>query len=269
MSLFQRLPKNLLIPLGVTVAIIVTMTVIEAGISDRFIAASVTAADFVSRVEAVPASVGSWESAGDSDVSEQVRQTAGAVGHVSRTYRNSDTGEEVDLWLIVGHARDVVRHTPNVCYISHGFRQVGTTNKIHFDLPGDSEPQVFLNGRFIKEDHHERVQVRVFWAWNGNEEGKYRWDAPDHVRLYYGNNRALYKIYFTSSVSEAEDEARESAAYRFGREMLPVVNSVLFPEQFPSAPAIGAEAAPVVELDEAPAAAADADAAADSPDPGN
>lgn len=226
---FAKLQKNILIPLGVMLVAALVATVIEAQISDRFTASSVSAADFVDRFEQVPHTVGNWQGI-DNPVDEQVKQTAGAVGHVSRTYRHQQTGEQVDLWLIVGHARDTLRHTPNICYRSAGFRQVGTINKHLIQAPGE-DPATFFTAQFLKEDNHARAQMRVFWAWSANLPDQQQWEAPDNRRIYYGNNRALYKIYFTAPVSSDEQYAGDSVAVDFAEEMLPLINDALFPEE--------------------------------------
>lgn len=226
--MLKKFQPNLLIPAGVAIVLIVTMTLLEARVSDRFTTSSMQAADFVERFENVPREFGNWRGV-DQDVDEQVKQTAGAVGHVSRQYTNTETGDRVDLWLIVGHARDIVRHTPNICYASSGFRQVVSTTRFPFDVPGmDAE---FRTAQFSKEDVHGRSRVRVFWGWNGNEPGKQKWEGPDGARMYYGNNRALYKMYFTAPVMDDEEQASDSIAYQFGREILPLINQALFPEE--------------------------------------
>ena len=227
--MFEKLQKNIFVPLGVAVVLLITITVIEARISDRFATSSVSAADFVDRFQDVPKDLGPWRGT-NNDVDEQVKDTAGAVGHVSRTYTNAVTGQQVDLWLIVGHARDILRHTPNVCYRTAGFRQLGTINKHSIEVAGE-EPATFATAQFLKEDSHSRNQVRVFWAWNGNEPGKEVWDAPESRRLYYGNNPALYKIYFTTGVMDDEDFAGDSLAVDFAEQMLPHVNAALFPKE--------------------------------------
>ncbi|MDC0936612.1 exosortase-associated EpsI family protein [Pirellulales bacterium] len=227
--MFEKLQKNIFVPLGIVVVLLITITVIEARISDRFTTSAVSAADFVARFKEVPMDVGPWRGT-NNDVDEQVKETAGAVGHVSRTYTNTTTGAQVDLWLIVGHARDILRHTPNVCYRSAGFRQLGTVNKHPIEVEGGGEA-VFATAQFLKEDNHSRNQVRVFWAWNGNEPDKEKWEAPDGRRLYYGNNRALYKIYFTSAVLTDEEHAGDSVAVDFAELMLPHVNTALFPTE--------------------------------------
>src|SRR5687767_8086592 len=109
---------RLYVPVAVTVVLIAVLATWEGIYSDRFTGSSVTAEEFGQRFEHVPMTVGPWEGV-DKETDQKTLEVAGAVNHVSRTYRNPGTGQEVDLWLVVGHSRDICRHTPDVCYIAH------------------------------------------------------------------------------------------------------------------------------------------------------
>ncbi len=188
------------------------------------------------RFKQVPKEIGVWKGQ-DLSVDEQVKKTAGAVEYVSRLYKNEETGHEVKLWLIVGHSRDICRHTPNICYPSSGFRQDGRQIRHEVALDG-TQPGQFFTGKFIKDDAYGRHAERVFWAWNHPESDK--WEAPSDPRQHYGLSRALYKMYFTSNVLASEDTAEDNVAAEFAALMLPEVDKALFPE---SHAATAAEAA--------------------------
>ncbi|HMP06189.1 MAG TPA: hypothetical protein PJ982_07570, partial [Lacipirellulaceae bacterium] len=213
---------------------------------------------------------------------------AGAVRHVSRRYTNRENGKTVDVWLIVGHSRDICRHTPNICYPSHGYSQKGAVVKQQIVPPATpDEPATFFTAKFADDGPAGRRTTRVFWAWNGNEEGKFKWEAPEPKsfwgflpiksagpKAYYGNNTSLYKLYFTAELGEAEEPVGSNIAVEFAKLMLPEINRSLFPERYPSverstepeaAADFGDEA---LEADEFPAAEesedADAEAALES-----
>jgi hypothetical protein len=222
---------RLFIPVGVTVLLIGLATWREAIYSDRWATSSVSAEDFGQRFELVPRKVGPWVGE-DKEETQEVLEMAGAVRHVSRTYVNSETNARVDLWLVVGHSRDICRHTPDICYPGHGFSQLGSRLKQRIDVPGEP-PATFFTAKFRDESALGGQQVqRVFWAWNGNEEGKDVWDAPEYQKQYYGNNTALYKMYFTASMKDLDEPVEDSAALEFGKLMIPAVNRALFPDRY-------------------------------------
>ncbi len=256
---------RLYIPVAVTVVLIASLTFWESVYSDRFTGTSINPAEFQKRFDALPAEIGPWVGTNNA-VTEETLNTAGAVSHVSRTYTNSQTGERVDVWLVVGHARDISRHTPDICYPSQGFAMDGTQLKQPIVPDGSSQDANFHTARFKKESALGAggPLVRVFWAWNPNQGDENEWVAPDSSRLAFGNNRALYKLYFTSAMKEREEAVTDNTAYKFAKMMIPVVNQTLFgsgnatPGSAPAADAAAppAEATPAEPSESAAAPAA-------------
>jgi len=160
-----------------------------------------------------------------------VRKTAGAIGAVQREYHNVRTGEKVRLWLIVGHAREVSAHTPDICYPSQGFQARANENSVYPMVFPDQPKMDFLTNTFSRADATGNYIERVFWSWynpmDKANEGKVVWEAPSNARWHFGNTRALYKMYFTSSMRDLKETAEQSACIRFAREFLPEVNKAL------------------------------------------
>jgi hypothetical protein len=204
--------------------------------------------------------VGAWVGTEKEEDALTLEQ-AGAVNHVSRTYINSQTNDRVDLWLIVGHARDICRHTPDICYPSHGFAQMGSRLKHQIDA-GD-ETATFFTAKFRDESAMDGQQrTRVFWAWNGNNPQKEqeKWEAPERQKLHFGNNTALYKMYFTAQMEAVDEPVEDSKAIEFAELMIPEVNRALFPDRYK-----GEADATAAESDSDPAAAGEAAPAEGAP----
>jgi hypothetical protein len=218
------------LPIVLGVVAIVGLTIPQIRMTDRFADTNVTAIQRAELLKNVPKSIGNWQGE-DMPVDETVRDTAGAIGAISRTYRNVRTGETVDLWLIVGHGRHVSSHTPNICYRASGFEMRAPESSLYpMVFPGQPEAP-FLTNTFIKEDITGRRLVRVFWSWYNPEQDEdlstVEWEAPSNARWHFGNTRALYKMYFTSEMRDHMETAEDSACLRFAREFLPVVNKAL------------------------------------------
>jgi hypothetical protein len=141
---------RLYVPVAVTIVLIGALTACEGVYSDRFRGSSVNAEEFGKRFKNVPMKVGLWEGE-DRPVDAKTLEVAGAVNHVSRVYKNPKTGQQVDLWLVVGHARDIGRHTPDVCYLAQGFSQDGDKLKHLLEVDGEL-PARFFTARFRRED---------------------------------------------------------------------------------------------------------------------
>lgn len=198
-------------------------------IKDRWGQPTIQAEQLSERFANVPKEIGDWVGE-DLPVDEVTRNTAGAVGYVSRRYRNTVTDKHVVLWLIVGHSRDIVRHTPDICYVAQGFRQTSTPIQ-HVVQLDDGKEAAFYTAKYEMENEETRRLERVFWTFNHPEMDK--WEAPEGnqgARWHYGNSRALYKMYFTSAVEHDEQTIQESVALEFAEEMLPAIDKALFPK---------------------------------------
>jgi hypothetical protein len=217
-------------PLIVAVLLIVGLTYIEVNMTDRWAGTNVSAEQRAELLNKVPSTVGDWHG-DDKPLDANIRKTAGAIGAVQREYHNVRTGEKVDLWLIVGHAREVSYHTPDICYPSQGFQARAQENSVYPMVFPDQPKTDFLTNTFLLENTSGQQLRRVFWSWynpsNKENEGKVVWEAPSNARWHFGNTRALYKMYFTSSMRDPKETAEQSACVRFAREFMPEVNKAL------------------------------------------
>jgi hypothetical protein len=235
------------VPIVLGVIAIFGFFVAEAKMSGRYQGSNMTEEQFAALLKNVPEDIGDWHGT-DLPVEEQVKQTAGARGYVSRSYKNTITGEEVTIWLIVGHAKDVVRHTPDVCYPSSGFTTRAPENSLQpFVFDGKSMGDFFTN-TFVKEDSHGRQLVRVFWSWHKPaEDGTVSWKAPKIVRWEFGNAPSLYKLYFTSNMRDYRETTEESMSMKFAKEFLPVVDKALSTAHNASAAEVPATEVPAAD----------------------
>ncbi len=253
------------LPIFLGVLLIVGFTIPQVIMTDRLSGSNVSAEQMAELLKNVPKLIGNDWHGEDMAVEELVREKAGAVGAVSRTYRNVRTGEKVDLWLIVGHARVITGHTPDVCYPSSGFETRAAENSIYPMALSGQPDATFLTNTFFKEDVGGRHLVRVFWSWYDSEADSDRtnveWEGPPNARWYFGNSRALYKMYFTSEMHDQMETAEESACVRFAREFLPAVNKALAEVHGEAKPG---DAAAVAETTSAEPATTEADAESDA-----
>ncbi len=218
-----------LIPVVLGGVLIIATTFVEGiYLKDRWGKPDIEAELIGQRFAQVPKEIGEWKGI-DLPVDDVVKKTAGAVHYVSRRYKNSSTGQAVELWLIVGHSRDIIRHTPNICYPNSGFRPKGSQLR-HTVYYGNGKEGRFYTSKFEKEDSFVRQVQRVFWAWNHPKKNK--WDAPENPRFHYGmSNRSLYKVYFTSAVMSDENTIDDNPGADFAKLMLPAIDAALFPSE--------------------------------------
>ncbi|MCG8450911.1 MAG: EpsI family protein [Pirellulales bacterium] len=220
--------NRVIFPFAAAVVVIISLSLVEGVMRDRWATPGVEASEVGQRFQQVPIELGDWVGE-DLPVDMVTKSTAGAVNYVSRRYVNRRTKQEVTLWLIVGHSRDICRHTPDVCYPNQGFRRVGSQLKHPIPITDTGRDADFYTAMFSKEDPAGRHDERVFWSWNRPDTNL--WEAPVNPRFHYGLSRALYKVYFVSRVPRDENTIAGNAAVEFAELMLPALNKALFPQQ--------------------------------------
>jgi len=221
------------IPIALGVIALVGATWWQAQIVDRWGASSISVEELNARFERVPMEIGGWKGV-DQEVTDEITNAAGAVAHVNRIYTNpEDPTEQVALWLIVGHAKDIIRHTPNVCYPSQGFVQPSDEVKYQSETADGSEAK-FWTTVFRPGSGDPRGRTRVFWAWAvPPEEGQPpKWQAPGDdsgdARFEFGNTTALFKLYFTSLEGLTQRTASETPSAEFAKICIPAINNAIF-----------------------------------------
>jgi hypothetical protein len=92
----------------------------------------------------------------------------------------------------------------------------------------DAPPADFWTNSFIREDRTGRALERVFWSWYNPKKGnEVKWVAPSHQRWIFGNTRALYKMYFATSMPSPKQTADESICIEFAEQFLPQLENAL------------------------------------------
>lgn len=224
------------LPYVLAVVVLAGFTAYQGIITDRW-RDNIEAKECAALLDSIPNQIGDWVGV-DDEVPDEVRNTAGAEGYVSRVYTNSRTKETVKVWFIVGHSFNIWRHTPTVCYRASGFEQAGGQEEVFTIQAEGEEPANFFTTTFKKGQYAERV----FWGWSKpvrdaseavewvaprGSKGLQGWLAPKGSRGHFGNMRALYKLYFTSGVKSENEKPDESVCIEFAEEFLPVANKIL------------------------------------------
>lgn len=223
----------LVVPSAVAVVLIVLCSIVQGLWTDRW--TSTVSAQLQKYADAfgqIPMVMGDWEGDASGESSERELAAAGAVGHLSRVYRNPKTGETVSVYMICGASRNVAVHTPDACYPGAGFRPESENQKYSVKT-GESEAEFFTNV-FLREEPTGTQRLRVFWAWNVDGH----WESPNWPRMKYGGRAALNKMYLIAPAPHGQT-IDQSPALEFADLFIPEVNQVLFSDQ------AGSLAAPV------------------------
>lgn len=171
----------------------------------------------------VPKEIGPWVGI-DTPVSENDRLVAGAEGYISRSYKHSETGDTVGLWLIVGHMQGVTRHAPTACYVNSGYKQKEKKGRYEFNVEGQP-PAEFWTSWFLRDSPERGLErQRVFWAWaRPKKKQESVWKASGNPRFEYAGTKALFKMYFMVDEPEDSPGLEQNPANEFAELVLPLL----------------------------------------------
>ena len=161
--------------------------------------------------DSFPGTGGDWQLESSGELSDGEIEVLECAGHVVRTYVHRETGDKVNMALLVGPAMPISLHTAEICWDAMGHTILGERQRVKVLDSGGSD-QEFWALTFQTNDI-KRDEVRVYYGWSDGN----RWSEQTERRLSLTRRRHLYKIEVVSRGTEADDSCQ-----RFLRDFAPV-----------------------------------------------
>ena len=133
-----------------------------------------------------PQRFGDWEFEKELESNPKELERAGAVGHISRLYRNVRTKGRVSAFVVCATPHDASGHTPDRCYPGAGFEIGESEHRQAIPLADGRKAETFT-GTFRKQGQ----TLRVFWTYGVDGQ----WVAPQIARIELAGTDAVYKLY--------------------------------------------------------------------------
>ena len=188
----------------------------------------------------LPKKIGSWDYLQDGgDLPEEVTRELGLRGFLSRTYVNSNTRNSITLLLMAGESGRLVRHPPDVCYVSRGDQPIGDPTAIAIE--GTVPPSDFRVLEYRRGD--SPVDDRFLVAYSLGVNGK--WSIPRYPRITYGSAPMLFKVQILLPLNRSLDRKQGTA------EILDFANAFCgeFQKEFASIPGTSRAVKPTSSTD--------------------
>lgn len=173
-----------------------------------------------SRLESTPAKFGEWDLAASQTLGESTVKMLECAGYLCGTYRNRATGDQVNMFVLLGPTGPISVHTPDICYSSREYTIVGAREKTAVRDSNGSGAEFWK--LTLRSNDLEASLLRVHYAWSDGSA----WTASDNPRFQYAGRPLLYKIQVAGPASEAAAEA-EDPGQGFLRDFLPVLQKHL------------------------------------------
>ncbi len=198
--------------------------------------------------ERFPAEFGDWRSERDLPGDPKELKAAGAVGHVSRLYRNDKSRARVSTFVVCALPYDASAHTPDRCYPGAGFEIGESEHRVTVDLGKGREAEVFT-GTFVKSDQ----TLRIFWTYGipgETPDSGLRWVAPQIARIALAGEPAVYKLYAIADQTRIGPSQSMVECENFIAQLVPALDAALAagdPAAPPPSPPADEAAAPVTD----------------------
>jgi hypothetical protein len=220
----SRMP---LVMLGVAVALVAVATAVQGRWSERWVPISRDAVEQAARLlEArFPERFGEWEVERELESDPKELAAAGAVGHISRLYRNTRTKSRVSAFVVCALPYDASAHTPDRCYPGAGFTIGESEHRVKVPLGTDREAEA-LTGTFRKSGQ----TLRIFWTYGvegGAGDGQIDWVAPQLPRIALSGEPSVYKLYAIADQTRIGASQSMLDCQNFISQLAPALDSAL------------------------------------------
>ena len=168
-----------------------------------------------------PKEFGAWKMVAETQADPAQLKVAGAVGHISREYQNSETGARVGVFVVCATPSDASGHTPDRCYPSAGFEIAEQEHRETITLEDGGTAEAF-SGSFKKPGE----SLRIFWTYAVT--GK--WIAPQIARIELANNASVFKIYAIIDETAMPRGEGSRMGLQFLSDLIPEFDRVIFSE---------------------------------------
>ena len=149
------------------------------------------------KITATP-QVGPWHLKETSRLGPEIAKLLHTSGDISCKYVNDQTGDMVDLVVLIGETGPLSTHSPEVCYSSREYQVVSEPESQKIESAAG--PAEFLS-MTLSSDGLDGSLLRVWYAWHNGAQ----WLAPRNARIALRAEPFLYKIQIATYLTGLDD----------------------------------------------------------------
>lgn len=165
-----------------------------------------------------PGRFGDWQVERELESNPRELEVAGAVGHISRLYRNTKTNALISTFVVCATPHHASGHTPDRCYPGAGFEIAEQEHRQSVPLSDGRTAETFT-GTFRKQGQ----TLRIFWTYGVDGT----WVAPQIARIELAGKPAVNKLYAIVDETGSSDGESIAACCDFLAQLLPVFDQAV------------------------------------------
>ena len=172
------------------------------------------------RLDALPEEFAGWTLNQKYEISDAAKRLLQPTSYVNRSYIGPN-GEQVGAAVILGAHGPISVHTPEICYSSRDYKQLGPREAVTITDSAGKKSQFWK--LTFQSQSVDQSGLRVYYAWSPTAD----WKAVESPRFDYYGEPYLFKIQVACPVSLETDDP-DDAARRFLQAFVPAVKRQLF-----------------------------------------
>jgi hypothetical protein len=161
-----------------------------------------------------PGEIGRWTAVEDMPIEDPALQMLESAGYVHRRYVNRDTGQSIQLVIIVGPPGPTAAHTPEICFSSRAYNITNERTKTIVESSTGQRHSFWIIDFTTRNAFADGL--RVYYAWSQGSA----WLAADFPRFELAGGPLLYKIQLATYVSPYLGEGTTDPGRQFLDEFL-------------------------------------------------
>jgi hypothetical protein len=218
--------RRLIIAISIVIGTTLLVGAIQGKLTRRWgMSADVTALgaqlESLSTDAVVDGQGGEWQMTENSRLEPVVIDVLECVGHIKRTYVHRQTGESVNVAVMLGPPGPIAVHTPEVCYSSQNYRFEQSRERVEISTAGGRSDSFWSLTLGAKDPGDNRL--RVYYAWTSGGP----WQASERPRFEFSGRSCLYKIQLASLAPPAGAPESKDGCRRFLEAFIPALDRAL------------------------------------------
>jgi hypothetical protein len=146
----------------------------------------------------LPSECGSWTMRKQQELPPEVVRILQKPTYINRAYVHQQTGDEINVFVLVGHPGPVAVHSPEVCYSSRDYTASGNRERTTVKL-STGQAHDFWKLPLKPNGNFQGDPIEVYYAWSTGS----KWEAAERPRFGYGGLPHLYKLQLSVETTSA------------------------------------------------------------------
>ena len=213
----------LLIGATVIAVITVAMTVYSATLTGRF-GGFMGITEARAGIKALPMEIVHWQAEKEREIGDgAVAMLRIQDSYILRTYKNTATGDEVHVTLMVGPSGKVSVHNPEICFGGRDYKMESARSRVPIGVllsSGDEIDDTFFRVDFVGQSLDVNNRISFYWGISTGDA----WDAVENPRFHFRRFRYVYKLQAEAYSGTGADN---DTVKRFLEDCLPTIHSHL------------------------------------------